>query len=81
MMGSGSKCRVLVGSCIQRCKGTSVYNSRVPVEIWPGLSYTYTCKIIALFIHCNEAMKIQKSLQLCNEFAMKEKDSFSFKKA
>ena len=36
MMGSGSKCRVLVGSCIQRCKGTSVYNSRVPVEIWPG---------------------------------------------
>ena len=23
----------------------------------------YTCKIIALYIHCNEAMKIQKSLR------------------
>ena len=28
-----------------------------------GHSIDYTCQIIALFIHCNEAMKISKSLQ------------------
>ena len=38
--------------------------------------YRYTCQIIALFIHCDEAMKIQKSLRWSNEFVMKKKNRF-----
>ena len=38
--------------------------------------YNYTCQIIALLIHCDEAMKIQKSLRWSDEFAMKKKDNF-----
>ena len=36
----------------------------------------YTCQIIALFIHCNEAMKIKNSLWWNDEFAMKIKELF-----
>ena len=35
--------------------------------------YKYTCKIIALFIHCDEAMKFQESLRWRDEFAMKKR--------
>ena len=38
----------------------------------------YTCQIIALFIHCNEAMKIKNSLWWNDEFAMKIIDFFLF---
>ena len=45
-----------------------------------GTQY-YTCQIIALLIHCDEAMKIQKSLQWSDEFVIKKKTFFKLKLA
>ena len=50
------------------------------IEILPNGAKTsseYACQIIALFIHWDEAMKIQKSLRWSDEFSMKKKRLFS----
>ena len=42
----------------------------------------YTCQIIALFIHCDEAMKISKSLRWkrwnCDEIMKEKNDNFNW---